>query len=121
MLEISRTVQSAHEHHKVFHGDLKPANIIVNDAGEVTIIDWDTMSISAGVQAELIGTEVTVVETSGTPHYMPAEQFKGEKVSVTVAKASGAKYFLVEQDNAPTFDDPFEQVERSIKYITNEL
>lgn len=80
MLEISRTVQSAHEHN-VFHGDLKPANIIVNDAGEVTIIDWDTMSISAGVQAELIGTEVTVVETSGTPHYMPAEQFKGEKVS----------------------------------------
>lgn len=80
MLEISRTVQSAHEHN-VFHGDLKPANIIVNDAGEVTIIDWDTMSISAGVQAELIGTEVTVVEPSGTPHYMPAEQFKGEKVS----------------------------------------
>ena len=80
MLEISRTVQSAHEHN-VFHGDLKPANIIVNEAGEVTIIDWDTMSISAGVQAELIGTEVTVVETSGTPHYMPAEQFKGEKVS----------------------------------------
>lgn len=80
MLEISRAVQSAHEHN-VFHGDLKPANIIVNDAGEVTIIDWDTMSISDSVKTELIGTDVTVDQTSGTPHYMPVEQFKGEKVS----------------------------------------
>lgn len=43
------------------------------------------------------------------------------KKAAEAARASGAKYFLVEQDNAPTFDDPFEQVERSIKYITNEL
>ena len=43
------------------------------------------------------------------------------KRAVEAAKASGAKYFLVEQDNAPTFDDPFEQVERSIKYITENL
>ena len=43
------------------------------------------------------------------------------KSAVAAAKASGAKYFLVEQDNAPTFDDPFAQVERSIKYITTEL
>ena len=43
------------------------------------------------------------------------------KKAVAAAKASGAKYFLVEQDNAPTFDDPFAQVERSIRYITENL
>lgn len=37
------------------------------------------------------------------------------------AKAAGAKYFLVEQDNASKFPDPLGQVERSIKYITEKL
>ena len=41
--------------------------------------------------------------------------------AVAAAKASGAKYFLVEQDNAPDFEDPFAQVERSIQYIKKEL
>lgn len=36
-------------------------------------------------------------------------------------KKCGTKYFLVEQDNAPDFDDPFAQVERSIKYIKEVL
>lgn len=40
---------------------------------------------------------------------------------VKAAKESGAEYFLVEQDNAPTFDDPFGEVERSIKYIREVL
>jgi sugar phosphate isomerase/epimerase len=40
---------------------------------------------------------------------------------VDAAKESGAKYFLVEQDNAPSFADPFEQVEKSIKYIREVL
>jgi sugar phosphate isomerase/epimerase len=40
---------------------------------------------------------------------------------VAAAKESGAEYFLVEQDNAPTFDDPFGEVERSIKYIREVL
>ena len=30
---------------------------------------------------------------------------------------AGAKYLLVEQDDATTYDDPFAQVERSIKYL----
>ena len=80
ILEIARIVQIAHEH-KVFHGDLKPANIIIGENGEVSIIDWDTMRISDGVKAELIGSDVTVDQTSGTPQYMPVEQFQGEKIT----------------------------------------
>ncbi|MBQ8850067.1 MAG: sugar phosphate isomerase/epimerase [Clostridia bacterium] len=37
------------------------------------------------------------------------------------AKAAGAKYFLVEQDNAATLPDTLGQVERSIRYITEKL
>ena len=36
-------------------------------------------------------------------------------------QAAGAKYFLVEQDNAATLPDTMEQVERSIRYIHNHL
>lgn len=36
-------------------------------------------------------------------------------------QAAGAKYFLVEQDNAATMPDPMEQVARSIRYIQNHL
>lgn len=41
--------------------------------------------------------------------------------AVRAAKESGAAYFFVEQDNAPSFDEPFEQVKRSINYIQKEL
>lgn len=41
--------------------------------------------------------------------------------AIKAAKESGAKYFLVEQDNAPDFEDSFGQVERSIKYIREVL
>ena len=37
------------------------------------------------------------------------------------ASAAGAKYFLVEQDNAAKLPDTLGQVERSIKYITENL
>ena len=42
-------------------------------------------------------------------------------LAVSKAKESGARYFFVEQDNAPDFDEPFGEVERSIKYIKKEL
>ena len=43
------------------------------------------------------------------------------KAAVSAAKQSGAKYFLVEQDNAPELENPFGLVEKSIKYIREVL
>lgn len=43
------------------------------------------------------------------------------KAVVEHAKAAGAKYFLVEQDNAAKLPDTMGQVERSIRYITEKL
>ncbi len=40
---------------------------------------------------------------------------------VEKAREMGAIHFLVEQDNAPDFPDPFAQVRRSIDYIKKEL
>lgn len=43
------------------------------------------------------------------------------KAAVEHAKAAGAEYFLVEQDNASKLPDTLGQVERSIRYITENL
>lgn len=43
------------------------------------------------------------------------------KSIVEKMKQSGAKYFLVEQDNASDMADPLAQVERSIKYLKKEF
>lgn len=40
---------------------------------------------------------------------------------IDAMKRSGAKYFLVEQDNAVDFDEPLEQVKRSINYLKKEF
>ena len=66
------------------------------------------------------------VDDAGKGHFNPRFCPVGDgtidfRAAVEQAKKSGAKYFFVEQDNAPDFDDPFAQVERSIKYITKEL
>ena len=43
------------------------------------------------------------------------------KAIVPEMKAAGSEYFIVEQDNAPTFPDPLDEVRRSIDYIRAEL
>lgn len=43
------------------------------------------------------------------------------KAAVEHARAAGAEYFLVEQDNASKLPDTMGQVERSIRYITKYL
>lgn len=43
------------------------------------------------------------------------------KTIVPKLKEAGVEYFLVEQDNAYSFDDPLAQVEDSIRYILSEL
>lgn len=39
------------------------------------------------------------------------------KTIIPEMKKSKTKYFLIEQDNATEFEHPFEQIERSVKYI----
>lgn len=61
-------------------------------------------------------------EQKFTPRFCPVgDGTINFRAAVEQAKKSGAKYFFVEQDNAPLFADPFEQVGRSINYITKEL
>ena len=68
----ARAIQHAHER-GILHGDLKPANVIVTEAGEPKVVDF-------GV-ARLMGAEPPTTEdgeTLGTPRYMSPEQVRGD-------------------------------------------
>lgn len=64
----------------VLHRDVKPANIIINDDGKVSLVDFGAVQ-NQGSR----GT--TVVGTSG---YMPAEQLIGRAVPASDVYAAGA-------------------------------
>ena len=64
----------------------------------------------------------TPEETKIVPIFAPVGSGSLDFKSIVPAKKeAGTEYFLVEQDNAVFYPDPFAQVGQSIDYITKEL
>ncbi len=70
--QVCRGLEAAHEA-KVIHGDIKPDNVIINARGEIKIMDF---GVSRVASLEAAGTNAV----SGTPAYMPPEQFQGAPI-----------------------------------------
>jgi|GEM_PF-5846910 len=67
----------------VLHRDVKPANIMLGDFGEVLVLDWGVAFVegqgSESEQLESVDTRLTQAgRVMGTPGYMPPEQARGE-------------------------------------------
>jgi Protein kinase domain len=71
---VARALHHAHEH-GVVHRDVKPANIVVLDSGEVKITDFGIARLETGLQRL-----TTTGEFIGTPLYTAPEQAKTEDV-----------------------------------------
>jgi predicted Ser/Thr protein kinase/tetratricopeptide (TPR) repeat protein len=70
VLTVARALQFAHEH-KIVHRDVKPANLILDKAGRVKILDF-------GLARSMDGKGLTASSVMvGTPYYMSPEQAFG--------------------------------------------
>ena len=68
--KVARALEAAHEH-GVIHRDLKPGNVMIDDQGEVRVMDF-------GVASEPGPGELTSLYfVPGTPEYMAPEQRRG--------------------------------------------
>lgn len=74
LLQACSGIAAAHKQ-GVIHRDLKPSNILINDLGEVRIVDF-------GIAAATRGLEVTLTQTGaiiGSPAYLAPERVEGLK------------------------------------------
>lgn len=87
MLRVAQACAFAHDH-GVVHRDVKPANIMVGDYGEVLLLDWGVARVLGQSEVGMPPVRTwrsdddddrTIIGTvAGTPAYMPPEQAKGD-------------------------------------------
>lgn len=74
ILQVCDALAYCHEH-GVFHRDIKPENIMIQDDGNIKIIDFGVALLQGARRVTWRGLTGTV----GTPDYMSPEQLKGER------------------------------------------
>jgi serine/threonine-protein kinase len=72
-VEVCRALDYAHRRMSVVHGDVTPRNVMVDEEGQVKVIDF---GISAPVATDPSGHGVF-----GTPGHMPPEQAAGKRLT----------------------------------------
>lgn len=74
--QIAESLSEAHEH-EIFHRDLKPDNIFIENVGVSTVVKVLDFGIAGGMDAMKL---TQAGEVFGTPQYMSPEQCEGKKL-----------------------------------------
>jgi hypothetical protein len=75
LIEVTRAVEHAHRR-GVVHLDLKPANVMIGDFGEVYVLDWG-LSARLSDEAAHLPRAADIQGVAGTPEYMAPELAMG--------------------------------------------
>ena len=72
--QIAAALDYAHGQ-QVLHRDIKPANVMVDAQGNVKVLDF---GLASKIRSTMTALSINPANTSGTPHYLSPEQFKGK-------------------------------------------
>jgi serine/threonine-protein kinase len=81
-VDVCAAVQHAHTQ-LVVHRDLKPGNVLVDDAGTVRLLDFGVAGLLAGDMEDATQPSTMGQRHPMTPEYAAPEQFTGEAVGVS--------------------------------------
>ena len=115
---ISKVCEALHysHSHSIVHNDLKPENIMVDDFGEVFIIDWGLAEIDDNVAVDKnsildkdikrLNQYIIPDESSklrGTPGYISPQRYENGKTSTLndIYSVGGLLYFMISSEAPP--------------------
>jgi tetratricopeptide (TPR) repeat protein len=79
MTLVCQAVKHAHQK-GVIHGDLKPANILTDEAGQPKVLDFG-LARTTDADAPTVSADPEARQVVGTPRYLSPEQAAGDSVS----------------------------------------
>lgn len=107
-VEVCRALDYAHRKMQVVHRDITPRNVMIDEEGQVKIIDF---GIAAPVRAE----RAKKGEVFGSPGHMPPEQMQGEAIGPPAdVFAVGALLLEAWSGKAPFRRKAIEEVEAAL-------
>ncbi len=98
VLDIAKALDYVWQKYKMFHRDIKPGNIIINEDGEAVLLDM-------GIAQSRGESSIQNGHIEGSPFYMSPEQIRGEKLtwSTDLYSLGATLYHLVV--GVPPYDD----------------
>jgi serine/threonine protein kinase len=104
VVQILKGVEHAHQT-QILHRDLRPANVLVSEAGVVKVADFGTSRFLEKSHA------TTVI---GSPPYMAPEQFQGRAVLASDIYSVGVIFYQMLTGTLPYFSPNPAQIERMV-------
>ena len=105
-IEVCRALDYAHRRMDVVHRDITPRNVMVDEEGQVKLIDFGIAAPSAAGKSEVFGS----------PGHMPPEQMRGEKLGPATDIFAVAVLLMEAWTGVPPFRrNSIEDVEAALK------